>query len=214
MSWSVNESSYSLETSIKEMEKREFEINYQNRGAYEPQPIRIRVLSSDRVFDDADAARNYIREHIRHGESACVKYKVPVSTYDKKSKTYIDRIRREIDSLFEYSEKHTVDKQKAQFIGCKTCGSKLSRTHLKRINGCLTRYNSFLPVENECSGYSIISALNPCPVCGGYLQSDSVIEEITRREKKIVSIRDKYREHLKTRPNKIMWFVFSQLYIG
>lgn len=214
MSWSVNESSYPIETTVQEMEKREFELNYQNRGAYNPQPIHLRVLSPNRIFEDLVSAREYILNTICHGESACVKYKAPISIDDKKSSNYIAKIQKEIASLKEYSEKHTVDQQKAQFIGCKKCGSRLSRIHLKKTTTCLTRYSSFMPVQDENTGYRVVTTVNTCPVCSAYLQSDSIIEEISRREKKIFALRDEYRSHIKTRPGKVMWFVYSQLYIG
>lgn len=213
MSWSVNEGSYPVETTVAEMEKREFNLNYQNRGAYNPQPIHIRVLSNH-IMDDAISARQYILDHTVHGESACVKYYAPVTTEGKKSKNYIEKIQKEIESLRDYSEKHTMDKQKAQFVGCKSCGSKLARVHLKPITTCISTYSSFLAVQDENTGYRMSSALNRCPVCGEYLQSDAIINEIKRREGKIIALRDEYRANLKTKPSKVMWYVISRLYIG
>lgn len=213
MSWSVNESSYPESTSVATMEKEEFAINYQNRGSYEPQPIHIRVLDSSRVFSDMDSARDYILDNIRHGESACVKYKAPTATNDKKSKDSLAKIQKEIASLRAYAEKHVVTAQKATFVSCKHCGSKLARTYIKQQNCCVTTYTTYLEVTDNI-GYAMGHPMNRCPVCGEYLQNETVMEEIRKREKRILAIRDEYKEHIKTRPGKVMWFVYSQLYIG
>lgn len=64
-----------------------------------------------------------------------------------------ERAKKLMDDKKAYEEKHDLRARKSEYIGCKTCGSKLSLKHLRG---------------------------NKCPLCGTDLRADYVIERLVK----------------------------------
>ena len=81
-----------------------------------------------------------------------------------------------------YEEKHDPRARKAEYIGCKTCGSKLSREYLRG---------------------------NKCPMCGTDLRADYVVERIAKYNADYKKLLEQYMEMESKQKGKcpIKWLV-------
>ncbi len=131
-----------------------------------------------------DEAEKWIRDHDNgwYDDHAVRFY----SYYNAKTTKKMDDIRRRIgetsEKLAKYTKEHSVQKQKAEFIGCSECGSKLARN---RLRGEI------------------------CPVCGTDLRSKTTLETIKGYEDKIKSLWEKIEEEKKKQKNirETLWLV-------
>ena len=135
-------------------------------------------------LDSYDEARAFIDKHYNGNYSDhAVRYydyrNVPDSAKIKKIQVQIQELRT---AKSEWIKSHSVKAQKAQYIGCSKCGSKLSKNHL----------------HGEC-----------CPLCGTDLRSGYILEKIEWYDNKINMCYDAIQEERKKQKNKaeIMWLV-------
>ncbi|WP_394969896.1 hypothetical protein [Candidatus Allofournierella merdipullorum] len=125
------------------------------------------------VCESIDAAQQYIETHDRGWyDCLAVRYREPIR--GKESKAYLDLVKRRAKAADRYNKMYrelyaaTVT---AAFIGCKSCGSKLSREHL------LTRTRS-----------------NQCPLCGADLRPASTLEKIQKARDSMEEINKKMEQ--------------------
>jgi hypothetical protein len=136
------------------------------------------------IFKSREDAEDYISEHCTdfYGSMA-------VRFYDFSKVAVTERIKQQEakkadleNARHEYIAEHVPQAFKAEFVGCKHCGSKLSRKHLK---GCL------------------------CPVCHADLRSPSTIERIRKYDESIKAVCEKIKtEQMKAKDKaNVFWLV-------
>lgn len=131
-----------------------------------------------------EEAQKFINEHDNGNyDDHAVRYydyrNVPDSAKVKKIQEQIQELRK---AKAEWIRSHSVKVQKAQYIGCPKCGSKLSKEHLR--------------------GES-------CPLCGKDLRSGYILEKIEWYDNKINMCYNAIQEEKAKQKNKaeVMWLV-------
>jgi len=145
---------------------------------------RVQFPCSGIIFENEDAAKAYINSinHDFYGGYA-VKFRdyshVP---YPQKALEYRKKREETMQKKKEYADAHSVKRQKAAYVGCSACGSKLNR---ERLRGEL------------------------CPLCNTDLRAKTTMERIKAYDQKIAELDVKAeREHEKDKKKaKIMWLV-------
>ena len=138
----------------------------------------------DPICDNSNAALDFIKQKdqdfyggyaVRYYDFSQVKESKKVEELRKKIKDVAEKQR-------EFAAAHSVKNQKAAFVGCSCCGSRLNR---ERLNN------------------------NRCPVCFEDLRSASVLEKIDGYSKRIEGYRSQIeQERMKDKKKaKIMWLV-------
>ena len=146
---------------------------------------RIRWL--DHVCDTYDEAVEYIRTHDsgRYDQLA-VMYREPLAP-GKKELELKARVQKAQERLQREKTANRLEGLKSEYVGCKSCGSKLSREHmLKKARG------------------------NFCPVCGADLRSPTVQKTIINAEKTYKNAVKAYDEEVKRaakRSKTLRWLV-------
>lgn len=82
------------------------------------------------------------------------------------------RKQKELDKYTEYKEKHMPNQVKAQFIGCKGCGSKMAKEY---VNG------------------------TSCPLCGAELRSKTTLDTLERYKKNAEELQARYDKEVEKR---------------
>lgn len=172
---------YPVTWSLKQItdEVRCFVAN--NGDQYGTTSVRI---PTEKVFDNYDEAGKYIDSVDRHDyDGIAVKYRdyssleptAKILEYREKSA----ELRRKWQ---EYIKEHSVHKQKAEFISCRGCHSKLR--------------NSMFSTER-------------CPVCGKDLRSQTTLDYIASFDNRIAKIHEKIKSEEKKQKEKanIKWLV-------
>ena len=103
-----------------------------------------------KVYQDYKYAEEAIREYDNGW------YSDHAVLYQEPSQKARDKSQGLLEKRDAYIEAHSVHKRKSDFLGCSTCGSKISRLYLKG---------------------------EKCPVCGTDLRPTSVIEQIKKHDK-------------------------------
>lgn len=146
---------------------------------------KIRWLDHE-PFNSYDEAEDYIRM-MDNGwyDNLAVRFRTP----SIESQAYKDLKRRENvlqHKLESLDKKNYFENAKSAYIGCKNCGSKISRTHL-------------------------ICKLKPnhCPICGADLRPATALEQIEKYRTSITSIQNKQAEEKKKMGEKdeVRWLV-------
>lgn len=149
---------------------------------------KIRWL--DHVCDTYDEAMYYIPlMDSGHYDQLAVKYREPREP-GKKELELQERIRKAYERLQKEKLTNRLEGLKSEYVGCKTCGSKLRREHMARKSG---------------------SRCNFCPVCGADLRSPTVLKSIGNAEKAYKQAQKAYEEEVKRaakhRKAKLRWLV-------
>ena len=138
----------------------------------------------DPICDNSGAAQEFIAEKDKefYGGYAVRYYDFSEVKDSKRVEELREKLRETNAKLNEFADAHSVKNQKAAFIGCACCGSKLSRVHLRN---------------------------NRCPVCYDDLRSSSTLERIESYNKKIEGCQKQiHQERLKDKKKaKIMWLI-------
>lgn len=138
----------------------------------------------DPICDNISAAQEYIREI----DSAFYGgYAVRYYDFSKvKNPKKVDELEKKIQEILEkkkaFADAHSVKKQKAAFIGCPKCGSKLNR---ERLRG------------------------NDCPLCWNDLRSESTLNRLASYDNRIDEYKKQIKkERLKDKKKAaVMWLV-------
>lgn len=138
----------------------------------------------DPICDNESAAHEYINGFDRafYGGYAVRYYDFSKVKDPKKVAELEDKILKTMANKRVFAEAHSVKNQKAAFIGCPKCGSKLSR---ERLRG------------------------NDCPLCCTDLRSESTLNRLASYDKRIDEYnRQIAQERLKEKKKaKVMWLV-------
>lgn len=138
-------------------------------------------IPTETVFDTSEEAEAYIEKVDRHDyDGIAVKFLDFTGVEDsKKIKEYRAKIAELVKKKDEYIREHSVRKQKAAFIGCQSCGSKLNKEKLRGER---------------------------CPLCNTDLRAASTLERIAsfdtrvkETDKKITQERLKWKSKAKVR---------------
>ena len=137
---------------------------------------RLRV-PTERVFDNIDEANAYI-DNADKGwyDGIAVKFLdyTGVSA-TKKITEYEDKITDILQKKKEYIKAHSVHQQKAAYIGCPDCGSKLNKDKLRGEH---------------------------CPLCGQDLRAESTLERINSFDVRVNELNAKIAEERKKQKAK------------
>lgn len=133
---------------------------------------KIRWL--DHVCDTYDEAEEYIKlQDSGYYDQLAIKYRVPHKP-GKKELELKARVQKAQERLQHEKEINRLAGLKSEYVGCKNCGSKLSREHmLKKARG------------------------NFCPVCGADLRSPTVQKTIANAENAYKHAKKAYDEEVK-----------------
>lgn len=157
--------------------------DYANRnGDYADQieGIRFKENTTYDCYEDAEKAI----ESMDNGwyDNIAVKYKDVSNMTSAKIEDIRRRIKETHEKKVAYAMAHDISTFKSQYIGCKKCGSKLSKDYLH--------------------GYY-------CPLCRNDLRSETTINTLNGYDEKIKSLQKQELEEQKKQKDKapIMWLV-------
>ena len=126
------------------------------------------TFHSSTVCDDYESAAAFLNDRANgFYPGTAVQYYDVSGVVSKKIQELLAKIGEVQDAKHEYIAAHSVTKFAADFIGCKQCGSKLSRAHLKN---------------------------DICPVCRNDLRSATTLERIVRYDEKTKELQNKLRQ--------------------
>lgn len=135
-------------------------------------------------LESRDAAEKWISDHDKgwyddHAVRFCSYYKAKQT---KKIEEYQSKIKETREKADKYVVEHSVRKQKAAYIGCGKCGSKIAKEYLR-------------------SEY--------CPVCRNDLRSKTTIDTLNGYEEKIKGLYAKIEEEKKKQKDAkvVLWLV-------
>lgn len=196
MSWTGGEFTFPQKTSVNEMMAHIRDQLDENRGKMEPVhlPLKLHNILPFACYEDAkqymaDKGWDYDRD-ANHGVMY-MEFDQPAT--NTKIKNLEQRIKEEEEKLENYKEFYSVRSFKAEYIGCKNCGSKLKRTLLKS---------------------------DTCPLCHEDLRCDTTLKNIASYKGKIKKLKEQLAEEKKKvdkkrqKSGKITWLVYAQAYIG
>lgn len=172
---------YSATWTLKQVTDDVIDYVNHNGDRYGTNSIRVPI---EKVFDTVEEAETFIEKVDRHNyDGIAVKFldfsEVEENAKIKELRTKIaDTVRKQRD----YIAAHSVKKQKAAYIGCRACGSKLNKEKLKSER---------------------------CPLCNSDLRSASTQERIASFYAKIEEYNKKIKqEQLKQKKKaKVKWLV-------
>lgn len=141
-------------------------------------------MPTEQVFDTRDDAYEYIQENDRYNyDGIAVKFLDFSKVKDsEKIKEFRAKITDTIKKKNDYIKAHSVKAQKAAYIGCQSCGSKLNKEKLRSER---------------------------CPLCQNDLRAASTLERILSFDKRVEEYENKIKqERLKQKKNaSIKWLV-------
>ena len=185
MGHNIERYSYAIGTSKSaieaELNERVRKITWQEGGHGLYGPIRF----IDEVLPDYEAAVEYINQHDKGWyDQLAVKYKnVPHGKTSKK----LQDLKTKLSTA--YQEYRTLDSViaaqsfKADYVGCKHCGSKINRTYIKS---------------------------NFCPICRTDMRSDTVQKKLSSMKAKIDKLNEDIKAEersLAAKSNEVCWLV-------
>lgn len=139
---------------------------------------------SDVICDNISAAQAYINEidHDFYGGYAVRYYDFSQVKDPKKVGELEQKVREIMAKKRAFAEAHSVKSQKAAFVGCPKCGSKLNR---ERLRG------------------------NDCPLCWTDMRAASTLERLASYDKRMDEYhRQIQQERLKNKKKaRVMWLV-------
>lgn len=222
MSWSVGENTYPVSKSIKDINYEEEKMHEYNRGYFDPIYSEIHEIKVAKPLESYEEARNMVSDYIsnHHGASACVRYMesiIDIEKINKKTNNFVVKAESEIDKLKEYTKKHSVSSQKAEFISCSCCKSKIAKKYIKPTRKYV---NVIYELRPGYGGRCVQSyyEIDECPVCKAPMQNKTVKESIDNRLKKIYGTKDDFlnfvNEYMAKCKKEEYWYVYTQTYLG
>lgn len=185
MSHNINYSIYSI--SVKEKTINE-EINeYVKKATWEEgghgllNPIRF----IHQVLPDYESAKEFIEKQDKgwYDNLAVMFKQLPKNKTSKKLDTLKEKLNETVKTHNELDKMVIVSTFKAEYIGCKHCGSKLNKNYLKT---------------------------NYCPLCHNDMRSETVLKKINILKEKITNIRKEIKleeQKLNEKYGECKWLV-------
>lgn len=152
------------------------------------------VISNHRKWGDPYACSFYLPK--ASGERAKIKIQWLQEKLIQEEKEKVDWINDEVQTFLERS---------TQFVGCKSCGSKLSRKHFSS-----SRFTSLGKQRVYSSGGRLTSygKLPECPLCSHSLLSNSASAKLVKLNERVEKAKKALEEAQKPSPSKeIGWVV-------
>lgn len=152
-------------------------------------PGKIRFI--DVTLPNYEAALEYIEKHDRHWyDNLAVKYKaIPDGKTSKKLETLRAKLSTTYTEYRKLNESVPAKDFKAEFVGCRHCGSKISKKYIKS---------------------------NYCPVCGKDMRSETLLKRLQTMQEKCEKLRAdiKTEEHnLAEKYGKLCWLVKIEYHV-
>lgn len=178
---------YPASWSLKQITDDVLSCVSQSGDRYGTSSVRV---PTEKVFDSQEEAQSFIEKGDRHWyDGVAVKYMDFTYAEDtEKIKELRAELRDIIRSQGEYIKAHSVHSQKAKFIGCPSCGSKLNKD---RLGG------------------------EKCPLCWCDLRAASTLERISSFDKRIEKCNEKIvKEQLKRKEKgDVKWLVKFEYHV-
>lgn len=177
----IKHNTYSATWTLQKIEQDVFDYVAHSRDRYGTDRVR---MPTDKVFDTYEEAEAYICK-IDNGDYDGIAVKF-LDFSEVKESARIKELRAKIADTVqkqkEYIAAHSVKKQKAAYIGCRSCGSKLNKEKLRGER---------------------------CPLCNTDLRADSTLERIDSFKTRVDEYTKKITlEQLKQKKKaKIQWLV-------
>ena len=130
----------------------------------------------DDILETREEALKFIEEKDSWYSNLAVRYKYLDS---KKGIELEKKLNELLKKKEEYKKAHSISSFKAEFVGCSSCGSKLSKHHLKG---------------------------NTCPLCGNDLRSQTTMDTLKRYEERIKTLKEQLKLE-NAKHGKINWLV-------
>lgn len=150
-------------------------------GDYHSSLDPIRFLSA--ICESYEEAESYLERNDNHWyDNLAVRYKEPKKASSKTAKL-TERYNEAYNKALALDRHFHFENAKSEFIGCKECGSKLARTHLRS---------------------------NRCPLCGKDLRPQTTLDKIKTLYDKANALDKQVKESIKndSKTNyKLKWLV-------
>lgn len=188
MSHAIEYFEFDVKTSEKEIyaECNEVAAQYGDYGTGLSQKIKF---FGNTVYDCREDAEQRIAEIDKPYGCYAVKFYESSNKTPKNIAALEAKAGKAYEAFDELSKKPHYKDAKSQYIGCKTCGSKLSREHLLKL---------YVP--------------NRCPCCGEDLRPASTLERIEKLRENYQSIQKQLRQaklenERKNHTDNVKWLV-------
>lgn len=114
----------------------------------------------DKVMADYDEAMDYIKAYDRGNyDQLAVKFRrIPQGKTTKKIEDLKEKIKTTRHELYELNNEVPAKSFKAEYVGCRHCGSKINRTYIRS---------------------------NSCPICHGDMRSETILKKLDTLRAKI-----------------------------
>lgn len=177
----IMHNTYPSTWTLKQVQADVVEYVRHNGDRYGTNSVRV---PTEKVFDTHAEAEAYIEKVDRHDyDGIAVKFLDFSNVKDTaKIEGLRAKIRETVQKQNDYIASHSVKKQKAAYIGCSSCGSKLNKEKLRGER---------------------------CPLCNTDLRAKSTLERIASFHAKVEEYDKKIvQEQLKQKKKaKVMWLV-------
>ena len=152
-------------------------------------------LLENREFKTKEEAEEWLENLDAYVDRGVIYYEYPKI----EPKSAMKKLKESADKLKALGEKyatdHCIQKQKADFIGCKTCGSKISKEWMTRGYEERIKANKMGELRGGGSSkYYFNVGGQSCPVCKGDLRADYIQAKLDEYAEKINEINKKYKE--------------------
>lgn len=153
-------------------------------------------LLENREFKTKEEAEKWLEQLDSYVDRGVIYYEYPKI----EPKSAMKKLKESADKLKALGEKyatdHCVQNQKADFIGCKKCGSKINKKCITQGYDGHIKNNKMAELRGGYSGekYYFQSFGQQCPVCKGDLRADYIQAKLDEYAEKINEINKKYKE--------------------
>ena len=171
-------------TSTKEIEStvQDWALRYSDSGG-----LCEAIRFVDKVFDDRKKAESYIKAIDHTYGNFAVKFKCAAeNNTSAKLKDLNEKFTKAHNEYYALRDACHFKTITSAFIGCKNCGSKLSREHLVR------------------------KGVNGCPMCGAELRPQTVLDRISKKKADLENITkaiEKEQNRLAKTKGVVKWLV-------
>ncbi len=137
------------------------------------------------IFADIESAEKYILQLSGFYGGYAVQF-YEQSTVTAEMKKIADRIKQNQERKNKYEAEHSVKKFKADFVGCKACGSKLNKQKLRG---------------------------ETCPLCYTDLRSPTTLKQLEQFNHKEKMYKEQYRQAKPKDKKKTCWLVKYEYHV-
>ena len=143
------------------------------------------IFEDNREFKTRKEAESYLNSLGKNIDRGVIYYEYPKISPTALIKKIDEQIQKIANQAIKFGNSHTVQSQKSDFIGCKTCNSKVNKSYLRSRASASRRpgeETEFLICDNKAELYVYYQK---CPVCEKDLRADYIISQMNDYKKKI-----------------------------